>query len=531
MIHARTNPSARQPDEEPVDILVVGGDETTASTASHLESLHDRFRPTAAVVTDSPNSEEWVADDPDCIVCTQTLLTAEREAVLSAIAKRDRHGRPVFVLTEDPESCCSGAHTGVVTEYVEPRRFRQDATVAHRIVAAVESYRTQRELARESREKEIILEILRTTSSQDEVGNSFCEFVIAERDYQGVWIGTADETGTIVPRWSAGDAVYVERLVARESGRPDQTTDPGIVAFETGTVELVSPVDPAEGGWQAAAAEDGIESAVGVPIRYDNTVFGALSVYDDGNLRRADEFVSGLAQTVGYALRSASCRESLLSTAPLAVEIKITDESVPLIGALQELSADTRLTVLTAVPHEETIRYVVETNGVSPEKVVAACRPAVDDVAVITEHPPRVELDCERPAPETVFAAHGINLVCASVTPSGIVLTVTVPTRERAQQLVTDLESRYAGVGVRSVQARERKQPASQDRLLDRLTARQQQILEFAYFNGYFERPRQNTTTEIGDKLGLSRQTIAQHLRTGERKIFAELFDPEDSEE
>ena len=173
----------------------------------------------------------------------------------------------------------------------------------------------------------------------------------------------------------------------------------------------------------------------------------------------------------------------------------------------------------------------MDVHGASPEEVVAACRPAVDDVGVITDRPLRVELDCERPTPETVLATHGGNLVHASVTQAGIVLTVAVPTRERAQQLVTALESAYASVGVRSVGARERKQPVSRGRLLDRLTSRQQQILEFAYFNGYFERPRQNTTTEIGDKLGLSRQTIAQHLRTGERKIFAELFDPEDSEE
>ena len=65
--------------------------------------------------------------------------------------------------------------------------------------------------------------------------------------------------------------------------------------------------------------------------------------------------------------------------------------------------------------------------------------------------------------------------------------------------------------------------------LLESLTAKQRRVLEVAYFSGYFERPRDHDTTEVAAKLDISRQTLTQHLRAGERKLFAGLFNQTDS--
>ena len=523
MSQAHTNLAATRLGEEPIEILVVGGDERVSAATSRLESLHERFRPSEVVVTDDTDSGEWLATDPDCIVCARTLTTAEREAVLSMLSERDRHGRPVFVITDDPESCCAGADTDVVTGYIERRRFVEDSTVARHILAAVESYRARRELAERRRETELILEMLRSQSSREEIGQSFCEFLTTEKGYRGAWIGTTDDTGTLVSRWTAGEAAHVEVPSDPGARRSEQTTDPGVEAFERNAIQLVSTVDPEE-NWHPAA---GLESAIGVPIRHENTVFGALSVYDDEPLGDDAAFLSDLARTLGYALRAAAWQESLLSAAPVAVEIEIVDDSAPLMTALDDLPAASRLTVLTAVPHEETVRYVLGVRGASPEAVVTAYDPVVEDATRLTDRPPRVELECERPTPETILANHGGQLAGASVTQDGIAVTVAVQTRDAVEQLVDAIADKYASAQLRSVRSTAPEQSVAPSGLPDRLTARQRQILEFAYFNGYFERPREHTATELAEKLGLSRQTIAQHLRVGERKLLAELFDPD----
>lgn len=66
------------------------------------------------------------------------------------------------------------------------------------------------------------------------------------------------------------------------------------------------------------------------------------------------------------------------------------------------------------------------------------------------------------------------------------------------------------------------------ERLLESLTDKQRRALEVAYFSGYFERPRNHDTTDVATKRDISRQTLTQHLRAGERKLFVALFDDSD---
>ncbi|MEA5410000.1 helix-turn-helix domain-containing protein [Haloarculaceae archaeon H-GB2-1] len=57
------------------------------------------------------------------------------------------------------------------------------------------------------------------------------------------------------------------------------------------------------------------------------------------------------------------------------------------------------------------------------------------------------------------------------------------------------------------------------------MTERQLEVLETAYYSGYFEEPRDTTGEELADALGVSAPTITGHLRAGQRKLFSLLFD------
>ena len=61
--------------------------------------------------------------------------------------------------------------------------------------------------------------------------------------------------------------------------------------------------------------------------------------------------------------------------------------------------------------------------------------------------------------------------------------------------------------------------------VLDQLTDRQLEVLETAYYSGYFESPRGCTGEDVADSLGISPQAFYQHVRTVQRKFFAALVD------
>ena len=60
-----------------------------------------------------------------------------------------------------------------------------------------------------------------------------------------------------------------------------------------------------------------------------------------------------------------------------------------------------------------------------------------------------------------------------------------------------------------------------------KLTNRQREVLRTAYREGYFERPREVNATEIGEELGISQSTVAEHLSAAQRKLFGDVFDDE----
>ena len=57
------------------------------------------------------------------------------------------------------------------------------------------------------------------------------------------------------------------------------------------------------------------------------------------------------------------------------------------------------------------------------------------------------------------------------------------------------------------------------------LTDRQEEVLEIAYENGYYDIPRQTSAREIADEVGCSKSTAANHLRKAEARLVALYHD------
>jgi hypothetical protein len=59
----------------------------------------------------------------------------------------------------------------------------------------------------------------------------------------------------------------------------------------------------------------------------------------------------------------------------------------------------------------------------------------------------------------------------------------------------------------------------------DRLTDRQQSVLEAAYEAGYYERPREVTGEELAERLDITSATLSQHMRAAERTLLSITYE------
>ena len=56
------------------------------------------------------------------------------------------------------------------------------------------------------------------------------------------------------------------------------------------------------------------------------------------------------------------------------------------------------------------------------------------------------------------------------------------------------------------------------------------EVLETAYFASFFEWPRRATGGEVAELLGVSQPTVNRHVRNGERKLFAMVFESNEAD-
>lgn len=65
------------------------------------------------------------------------------------------------------------------------------------------------------------------------------------------------------------------------------------------------------------------------------------------------------------------------------------------------------------------------------------------------------------------------------------------------------------------------------ERPLDRLTDRQQEVIQTAYNMGYYEVPRETSTEAVAAELEIDPSTVAEHLQRAERNLLSRFLDIE----
>jgi RNA polymerase sigma factor (sigma-70 family) len=108
--------------------------------------------------------------------------------------------------------------------------------------------------------------------------------------------------------------------------------------------------------------------------------------------------------------------------------------------------------------------------------------------------------------------------------------TVYLPPTRDSTAVVDTIQADHPSVTVASLRDRPLDtafltQQSFQRRLEECLTDRQWEVLELAYRRGYFERPREIPQHELAEQLGISQETVSQHLRAAHRRLLPVVFE------
>ncbi|APW97838.1 bacterio-opsin activator [Halobiforma lacisalsi AJ5] len=400
--------------------------------------------------------------------------------------------------------------------------------------------RRNRQLSRLNRINEIIREIdaaLVEAETREEIERAVCERLTAADRFSFAWIAATDGD-SLEARAHGGTDRGRDYLDSVSLSPSEGTTEPAVRTARTGEVTVVPNVadDLRDHPWRSEALTRDYQSAVGVPIAYDEFAYGVLTVYAD----RPDAFddvtrtvLEELGETIASAIAAVERKRALLSNASTRLEFDVRDESFVLLRLARQ--ADCTLSFDGGLRQRENgvaVFATVEDAAAEAVATVAADLVAVDRVQVIGDGADEagdggtVLLELSPPFLALQLADHGAVLRRVEATPDSAHVVVDVPDSVDAKGSADVVSSAFDDVELRSKRTVDRSTPRDlRSELLERLTDRQLEVVQLAYYGGYFESPRERSGEEIADALDISPAAFYRHNRTVQRKLFSMLFE------
>lgn len=370
-----------------------------------------------------------------------------------------------------------------------------------------------------------------TAESRSAIESAVCEQFAETGPYRFAWVGALDRGHEeVVPRaWAGVEQGYLDTITVTVD---DDSTGRGPVgrAVRTGEVQTNAVADSEFEPWREAAEARGYARETAIPITYDDVTYGVLVLYSgtgDG-LHGVEPSVLGeLGQTIGAAINAAARKRALVGDPGVELEFVLRDETEFFNRLAAAVDASVNLEKVT--PLDGGSYNVYLSVDAATDRVEAVCDrfQSVASWSLLTERDGGcvVELNVSEPLIVDLLATHGSVLVSLTATPDSCVLEAELPTSADVRSFVETLRRNYREVDLRAHRERTaRRRPHLGLRYEELLTERQQEVLESAYFAGYFEEPRETPGVDIAAALGISGPTFHHHLRSAQRRLLTELF-------
>jgi DNA-binding CsgD family transcriptional regulator len=351
------------------------------------------------------------------------------------------------------------------------------------------------------------------------------------------WIGEFDPAHkTLIPTvWNGLGRSYLETITFNGEDHP---AEPAVRTSRTTEVTVVSNIadDLRAASWRKEAFSREFQSAISVPLSYGDRSFGVLTVYADRPGEFDEMMVSVFAElghTIANALNTVEMREALFTDRVVELEFRMPYETDSFLPRLARRT-DSFIEFEGVVPSTEKGLRVFFTVREGPGDEILG---VLQESSVVELGRLIVDRGDEGMLFEAVVSGRTIaatlvnnnaSLRTLTTTSDGIHVTVDKPDKADVRDFIDRFQTEYPGLEFLAQRRREgpiETPEGFRTRLESSLTDPQLEVLEMAYYSGFFESPRWKTGEEIGEALGISQPTVTKHLRLAQRKLLSAVFD------
>ncbi len=377
-------------------------------------------------------------------------------------------------------------------------------------------------------------------SSRAEIEETVCERLTGDGPYAFAWIGQenlADDTIEPRSRAGAGDGYLAD--ISKTNNGSICGEGPAGTVLDTGTVSVVRDMATDEGfeRWRDPALERGFRSGAAVPLLYDKTIYGVLSVYStepNGFDERDRDVLAELGRTIGHAIAAVERKQALVTDERIELEFGLVDDGYFPTAVSAETGATLRLEGVTLAADDTPLAYVA-VEGVEAETIreAAADAATAEDVTLVDDGDDELlfEFSTTTETVTATLAEYGATITSMVVEDGEARILADVSAGADVRAVVDALEAEFPGIDLVAQRTRHREIETDgqyREHLLDRLTDRQRTALKTAYRSGYFEWPRDRTAEEVAESLGIASPTFHNHLRIAQDKLLRFLFEDEE---
>jgi len=379
-------------------------------------------------------------------------------------------------------------------------------------------------------------------SSRDEIERVVCEHLADVGPYELAWVGSYDDIADeVVPtEWAGTNCGYLDDITVMvgDEATAQGPTGRAVATREPQATENVL-TDPPFEPWRQAALNRGFRSSIALPLQYEGSLYGVLNVYAGeaetfGGLERA--VLEEVSNTVAYAINAVESKKALVGERVVELEFEVRDPDLAVVRLTEE--TDCEFAFQRAVPGADgDLRVFFSTRGVAPSAVEThLAAPCVRDLSLVSEHETEAGPECLFEATlgdGNVFDAvldHGGVIERFEGADGEVTATITLGGGSDVRGFVETFKNAHPGselVGKRERERTIRSRQGFRSELEETLTDRQHEVLEVAFFSGFFESPRERTGSEVAASLDVSQPTFNNHMRAAQRKLCTLLFDDE----
>ena len=364
--------------------------------------------------------------------------------------------------------------------------------------------------------------VLIDATDREVIEHRVCEAVADEPGYTAGWIGRVDDETFTIAASSGCSPSSVQRT---ELAAPIRT------AIDTDEPQRCS--SHADGELTPETAD--AERLLVVPLCYGNRRYGFLGVYAaDGDMLndREQTIIASLARMIANGIHAVETTQVLTTDQVTELQIDIRDPTLSLSQIADTLGTPVERVGTTRAGNGCHEWYLATESCAVPTAELESLSLVTDARTVsATDGKRTIAVTVETTAPAALLADQGAVVTGITATADGAVLTVETPPERDVRSLLELLEDHYDSVDLRARTRCDRHTRQLNEftaEVDERLTDRQQEALEAAALNGYFEWPRPVDGAEIAETMDITRQTFHQHLRAAQRKLVDTYVDADD---